>query len=216
MSGNSATGDFRDTDFLPAAGLHFLTPAYELLAWPMLAGVWRGVVDDVCQRAGQAASIVDLGCGPGTVLRRLARRRPDLSLTGVDIDERVLRITRRRVPRAKLLQGSADNLPVTDASADIVVSSMVFHHLPREIKLRALAEVNRILKPGSVFLLCDFARPTTRLGAWFVRSFAMLESGVGRQAAGELQELAASSAMALTPLWTRLGCITQHEVRAAS
>ncbi len=213
------TSQFREQgtgekDFLPGAGYHFLTPLYEMLAWPMLGGVWRGVVDDVTSLASNAASIVDLGCGPATVLQKLARRRPDLSLTGIDIDETMLSIARRRLPQVRFLQGSIDALPVDDKSTEMVISSMVFHHLPREVKHGALREAKRILRPEGLFLMCDFATPVNRRGAWLAHWFGKLESGVARQAAGELLEVAASESMTLAPRWTRLGCITQHEVRA--
>lgn len=212
---NGAMG-IGEKDFLPGASYHFLTPLYEMLAWPMLGGVWRGVVDDVTRRATNAASVVDLGCGPATVLRRLAVQRPDLSLTGVDIDEAMLSIAKRRLPRVRFLQGSIDAVPIDDKSVDMVISSMVFHHLPREVKHGALREAKRILKPEGSFLLCDFATPVSRRGAWLARWFGKLEPGVARQAAGELLEIAASESMTMTCCWTRVGCITQHEVRAVA
>ena len=199
-------------EFLPGAGFHLLTPLYELLAWPMLRGVWPSVVKDVSELAGPHASIVDLGCGPGTVLSRLARRRPDLSLTGVDIDPAMLKIARRRLPRARLLQSSIDAVPLDDQSADLVLCSMVFHHLPSTVKQRALGEARRILKPGAKFLLCDFSTPTTTAGAWLVGWFGKLEGGVARQAKGQLVDLAAAESMTLVPRWTRIGCITQYAV----
>lgn len=214
MSGTSPETSAKTPDFLPGAGYHFLTPLYEMLAWPMLGGVWRDVVDDVSKLAGKAASVVDLGCGPATVLQKLALKRPDLSLTGVDIDEAMLSIAKRRLPQVRFLQGSIDAVPVDDKSADLVISSMVFHHLPREVKHGALREARRILKPEGLFLLCDFAAPVNRRGTWLAGWFGKLESGVARQAAGELLQVATSESMTLAPRWTRLGCITQHEVRA--
>jgi ubiquinone/menaquinone biosynthesis C-methylase UbiE len=211
QNGAEGTGE---KDFLPGAGYHFLTPLYEMLAWPMLGGVWRGVVDDVTGLASNAASIVDLGCGPATVLKKLARKRPDLSLTGVDIDETMLSIAKRRLPQVRFLQGSIDAVPVEDQSTDMVISSMVFHHLPREVKHGALREAKRILKPEGLFLLCDFATPVNRRGAWLVRWFGKLESGVARQGAGELLEIATSETMTMVPRWTRIGCITQYNVQA--
>lgn len=203
----------KTTDFLPGAGFHLLTPIYELLARPMLGPVWRDVVDDVNRLSSPAASVVDLGCGPATVLRQVAKRRPDLSLTGVDIDERMLSIARRRLPRAKLLRGSIDAVPIEDKSADVVISSMVFHHLNRQIKQGAFREAKRILKPGGLFLLCDFSVPVNKRGAWLVRWFGKMETGVARQGAGELLELAASESLTMVPRWTHRGCITQHEIR---
>ena len=209
--GAKGTGE---TDFLPGAGYHFLTPLYEMLAWPMLGGVWRGVVDDVTRLASNAASIVDLGCGPATVLQKLALQRPDLSLTGVDIDEAMLSIAKRRLPQVRFLQGSIDAVPVDDKSADMVVSSMVFHHLERQTKQGAFREAKRILKPGGLFLLCDFSVPVNRRGAWLSRWFGKMETGVARQGAGELLDIAAAESLSMVPRWTRVGCITQHEVRA--
>lgn len=215
MAGSPGPKQIEETpEFLPGAGFHFLTPIYELLARPMLGGVWRDVVDDVNRLASPVASIVDLGCGPATVLHKLAHRRPDLSLTGVDIDETMLSIARRRLPRARLLRGSIDEVPIEDKSADFVISSMVFHHLKRQTKQGAFREAKRILKPGGLFLLCDFSTPVNKRGAWLVRWFGKLESGVARQATGELLEIAASESMMMVPRWTRVGCITQHEIRA--
>lgn len=215
MAGSSGPkGIEKPPEFLPGAHFHFLTPLYEFFARPMLAGVWRDVASDADRFAKPAASIVDLGCGPGTVLRQLARRRPDLSLTAVDIDERMLSIARRRLPRARFIKASIDAVPIEDKSADLVISSMVFHHLERQVKRSALREAMRILKPGGVFLLCDFSVPVNALGAWTVRWLGMLEPGAARQAAGELMEIAASESVTIVPRWTRVGCITQHEVRA--
>lgn len=205
----------KSTDFLPAAGFHFLTPLYELLAWPMLGGVWRDIVNDVIQRADSGATIVDLGCGPATVLRRLAAQRGDLSLVGVDIDETILAVARRRVPLAKFVQGSIDALPIESSSADIVTSSMVFHHLRPDLKQPVLREAQRILKPAGLLLLCDFSVPVNKRGEWLVRWFGWVENGVARQGAGELLEVAARQSLTIVPRWTRVGCITQYEVRAA-
>lgn len=200
-------------EFLPGAGYHFLTPIYELLAWPMLGGVWRDVGVDVANAASPEVAVVDLGCGPATVLQKISRLRPDLSLTGVDIDERMLTTARRRLPDARFLQGSIDAVPIEDQTADIVISSMVFHHLEPPIKQGALREARRILKRGGLFLMSDFSKPINRRGAWLIRWFGMVEQGVARQGAGELQEIVASENLIMAPRWTRLGCITQHEIK---
>jgi ubiquinone/menaquinone biosynthesis C-methylase UbiE len=96
----------------------------------------------------------------------------------------------------------------------MIVSSMVFHHLERQTKQGAFREAKRILKPGGHFLLCDFATPVNKRGAWLVRWFGKMETGVATQGAGELLEIAVSESMTMMPRWTRVGCITQHEVRA--
>ncbi|MGD9722633.1 MAG: class I SAM-dependent methyltransferase [Pirellulales bacterium] len=202
-------------EYLPGAHYHLLTPLYEFLARPMLGGVWRNMADDVNKAARSGASVIDLGCGPGTILLRLARNRPDLNLTGIDIDQSMLSISRRRLPQARLLRASIDVVPIEEKTADVVFSSMVFHHLPRQVKEGAFREAKRILKPGGLFLLCDFSQPVNRLGAWFAVLFGKFESGVANQSAGELLEIARNESMSTVVRWTRLGCITQHEIRTA-
>lgn len=214
MTSKAETEPAGEADFLPGAGFHFLTPLYELLARPMLAPVWRDVVNDVATLARPGATVVDLGCGPATILRFLASKRPDLSLVGVDIDERMLSIARRRLPNACLVRASIDAVRIDDQSADVVISSMVFHHLPRRVKQGAFREAKRILRPGGPFLLCDFSVPVNKRGEWLTRWFGKMETGVARQGAGELLELAAAESLTMSPRWTHRGCITQHEVRA--
>jgi ubiquinone/menaquinone biosynthesis C-methylase UbiE len=213
MRNDHACSDPSAPDFLPGAHFHFLTPLYELLARPMLGGVWRAIADDICRAAQPGATVADFGCGPATVLRRVAAERPDLTLVGVDIDEQMLAISRRRLPGARFLQGSVAAVPIEDASVDVVISSLVFHHLPREVKQGAFREARRVLKPEGLFFLCDFSMPTTRSGAWLVGLFGNFESGVASQATGELRELAEAESFSIAPRWARWGCITQHEIR---
>src|SRR5262249_42006378 len=72
--------------FLPAAHWHFLTPLYEAIVRPVAAPIWRRLADEVRQRAPRGGEAVDIGCGPGTVLGLVQFQRPDLRLTGLDID----------------------------------------------------------------------------------------------------------------------------------
>jgi ubiquinone/menaquinone biosynthesis C-methylase UbiE len=127
----------------------------------------------------------------------------------------MLSISRRRLPRARLLQASIDAVPIEDKSTDVVFSSMVFHHLPSQVKQGAFREAQRILKPGGLFLLCDFSKPVNKPGTWILGVFGKLEAGVASQGAGELLEIAASESLSVAPRWSRLGCITQHEIRAS-
>lgn len=50
-------------------------------------------------------------------------------------------------------------LPYESSSFDRVLSSLFFHHLSREDKVRTASEVYRVLKPGGEFRIADWRRP---------------------------------------------------------
>jgi demethylmenaquinone methyltransferase/2-methoxy-6-polyprenyl-1,4-benzoquinol methylase/phosphoethanolamine N-methyltransferase len=60
--------------------------------------------------------------------------------------------------------GVVEDLPFPDASFDVVLSSLMVHHLPGdELKRRGFAEMRRVLKPGGRLLVVDFEPPASRL-----------------------------------------------------
>lgn len=170
---------------------------------------------DVSRIAGPSTTVIDFGCGPGTVLKQLATVRPDLDIAGVDIDAKMLSIAKRRLPQAILVKASIASVPLEDQSADLVMSSMVFHHLDHDLKHGAFREAKRILKPGGVFLLCDFSVPTSKLGRAINHWFGKVETGVKDQSTGELLQLGQLVSLDMESLWTHLGCITQYQMRGS-
>ncbi len=99
-------------------------------------------------------TVVDLGCGTGETLARLAPavRR----VIGVDQEASMLDAARARLAghdRVELIEADLTALPLPDATADAAVCVLVFHHLPDPA--RALAEARRVLKPGGVLVLVD-------------------------------------------------------------
>jgi ubiquinone/menaquinone biosynthesis C-methylase UbiE len=114
----------------------------------------KAVIAAVAPERGQR--VLDIGCGTGNLLRALDRDHPGLDLAGIDPDRRALRRAGRKVRGARLDQGSAASLPYPDASLDLVLSTLMFHHLDGATKQATLAEVRRVLRPGGSLLLADF------------------------------------------------------------
>lgn len=83
-------------------------------------------------------------------------------MVGLDIDKKALEIARNKFDRNKMniktINTSASALPFPDSSIDVVVSTLIFHHLPTEVKRQCLNEVARVLKPNGKFLLVDFGK----------------------------------------------------------
>ena len=97
-----------------------------------------------------APVVVDVGCGTGSLVRRLARR--GARVVGVDVGEEVLRRARAHEPVAdeRYEQAGAEGLPLADRTADMVVFLNSLHHVPGDSLDAALAEAARVLQPGGL------------------------------------------------------------------
>lgn len=198
--------------FLPGAHFHFLTPFYEALTRPFASRIWTRVMENIAMRTPKNGTVVDLGCGPGTVLRLLRAKRPDLRLIGTDIDPAMIAIAERKAQGKSItfVEASADALPLPPASADIIVSSLVFHHLPTEVKRGAFREVKRLLKHGGEFLLCDFARAESGPLPLWIHTLARFEGEALPQLHGQLLEFGREIGATGRTLWTAYGCVSLH------
>jgi SAM-dependent methyltransferase len=55
--------------------------------------------------------------------------------------------------------GVVEHLDFRDQTFDVVVSTLMMHHLPDDLKRQGLAEIARVLKPGGRLVIADFKRP---------------------------------------------------------
>lgn len=108
--------------------------------------------------------VLDLACGPGTVLSALSGRTASSISVGCDFSRRMVGFTRERVAGSHGVVADQDHLPFGPRSFGTVVSSMgtIFSRDP-EGQMR---EVARIMAPGGVFGFSAWGLPEeTELGA---------------------------------------------------
>ncbi|MCC2626897.1 MAG: Methyltransferase type 11 [Thermomicrobiales bacterium] len=112
--------------------------------------------------------VLEVGCGTGEIaMRAKARTGPAGAVAGIDPASEMIAMARQKASQAGVdidyRVAAVEALPFLDATFDAVVSSLMLHHLPEDLKPRALAEVRRVLKPGGRLVVVDFKRPTSRL-----------------------------------------------------
>lgn len=131
---------------------------YDFAARWLLRGVYRGLAADVASVAPEGGVVLDVGTGPGVLLVEIARRRPDLRLTGIDLSADMIAAAGRNLrkfgERADAQVADVTALPFEDGSFDLVVTSFSLHHW--DDPEAAVPELARVLKPGGELRVYDF------------------------------------------------------------
>jgi demethylmenaquinone methyltransferase/2-methoxy-6-polyprenyl-1,4-benzoquinol methylase len=139
-----------------------VAPRYDVMNDLMSLGIHRAWKRRLVQRAAPAAGqcIVDLAGGTGDVAARMAG--PDRAVTVVDPSAAMMAVGRARgLAHVAWLVGSAEQMPVADASVDTLTIAFGIRNTTR-IDL-ALVEMLRVLKPGGRLLCLEFSTPVAWL-----------------------------------------------------
>ena len=106
--------------------------------------------------AAAPSRVLDVGSGTGYILRQLAARLPHAAeFTGVDAAPSMVAVASDSATdqRLRFQQGTAERLPVPDATYDLIVSTTSFDHWTDQAA--GLRECARALKPGGTLILTD-------------------------------------------------------------
>jgi SAM-dependent methyltransferase len=100
--------------------------------------------------------ILDVGCGTGGLIRRLARRHAGWTWTGLEASPVACALARARTG-APVVEAAAEHLPFANGRWDAVVAADVLYHL--EDDAAALREIFRVLRPGGLLVANEPAYP---------------------------------------------------------
>ena len=149
---------------------------YDLLVWVASFGREqriRGMVLDLAKlKSGE--SVLDVGCGTGTLAiaskKRVGARG---EVFGIDASPEMIARAGKKAARAGLevlFQNSlAEALPFSPARFDVVLTTVMLHHLPRKIRQQCLREIRRVLKPSGRVLAVDWTGPAGEGEAFWSR-----------------------------------------------
>ena len=123
---------------------------------------WRGPTD--IDLSGLQGRILELGCGDGKTAT--AALEKDLDVIGLDSSRGALSAfsRRRSSEHLSLVQGDALDLPFMEASFDCVTAVHLLDHLLSDERIRAVVEMQRVLRPHGMVIGRFFSRDDMRFG----------------------------------------------------
>ena len=150
-------------DYIPAFGKDALLPFYDLLTRVLGMGT---TYDALVAQAdlGDGLRVLEIGCGTGNVTVRAKRAAPGTDMICLDPDPLALARAQRKVrgmTGIRFERGYAQELPFADGQFDRALSSMMLHHLDKDVKAGAAAELYRVLRPGGQLHIVDIGGHTT-------------------------------------------------------
>jgi ubiquinone/menaquinone biosynthesis C-methylase UbiE len=104
--------------------------------------------------------VLEVGCGTGSLALAAAQRVGAAGeVCGIDPAPKMIELAQRKAAKKELKVdfriGVIESLPYADHSFDIVLSSLMMHHLPDDLKSVGMAEIYRVLKPGGRLVIVE-------------------------------------------------------------
>lgn len=119
------------------------------------------LVDDLIRKTMIShGAILDVGCGPGFLVKELSQRSRRFSVTGLDVSAYAISQAKRNckgLKNAKFKVGSIYRLPFPTGSFDLVVCKDSFHQFPSN-PIKVLQEMLRVVKKDGLIYIHDLRR----------------------------------------------------------
>ena len=131
---------------------------------------------------GEQRAIIDIGCGGGRTLAKLAARAPTARIVGVDLaagsvaESRVYNAALIAAGRVEVIEASVSQLPIPDGQFDLATAVETHYYWPDLVA--NLAEIRRVLRSGAPLVLIAETYRDMRLGWVVALTMAPLRASV--------------------------------------
>lgn len=189
---------------------------------------WRTAANSAAYLIGSLtpeATVLDIGCGPGTITADLAALVPGGRVTGIDrapeiLDQARATAAERGLDHTDFAVGDVQELAYPDGSFDVVHAHQVLQHVGDPV--RALREMRRVTRPGGLVAVrdADYAAMTwypasAGLDTWLDLYERVARSGGGEPDAGRrLKSWALAAGFTRITATTSTWCFATEEERA--
>lgn len=144
---------------------------YDILVWLLTHGRTRAFRTRMVElaRLGPGESVLDVGCGTGSLAIEAKRQVGNQGrVSGIDASPEMIARASSKASKAGIdvffTTAVAEALPFGDATVDVVLSTLMLHHLPRRVRQQCLSEIARVLKPDGRVLVVDFGTQQDKSG----------------------------------------------------
>ena len=128
--------------------------------------VWKDL-EPLLDYTASGDNVLDVGCGNGRFYDVLKLK--NIKYAGIDNSEELIKIAKTKFPDANFSVADILKIPFSDNYFDKVYCIAVLHHIPSDqLRIEALKELRRILKPGGVLILTVWNLWQTRTDWWQV------------------------------------------------
>lgn len=100
--------------------------------------------------------ILELGCGNAVMTKKIAQNGFDRNIIACEVDEiQHQKNKEQKIENIEFKLCGAEDIPLDDNSIDFVFMFKSFHHIPKELMIKALSEIKRVLKPNALAYISE-------------------------------------------------------------
>lgn len=131
--------------------------------------VTRAIYEEIAEEIISKVSsgrILDVGTGPGFMPILIAKKAPEVEITGIDLSEGMVKLARKNSikegvsERVKIFKANAISMPFENEYFDFVLSTFSLHHWLKPVD--CFKEILRVLKKGGEAWIYDIRKDTTK------------------------------------------------------
>lgn len=148
---------------------------YDFLMGMAMYGGERAFREKVLRLARLEAgeSVLDVGCGTGTLAVAAKRRVGPMGIVcGIDASPEMIARAGKKAEKAGIevifKKEIAQSLPFPDAEFEVVLSTLMLHHLPEKARQQCAHEIRRVLKQGGRVLTVDYGESSGKKSSFFL------------------------------------------------